>query len=439
MRTIPKNNLIVSLLVLTVSFATAQERVIIGLQDAINKAQIKNTQIKIAEQNKAISKAQYQQSTAVFLPSITVNNSVMTTNNPLNTFGFKLLQQTTTAADFNPTLLNNPEAVTNFSTQIQLQQPLVNIDGFYQRKAAKLAKTATEYSLNRTKDGIKLQVQSAYLKLQLSYKALEVVKQALKTAQANHKYVSDLYKQGLAQKSDVLNMEVYVASVKNQLQKTKSMLQNTSDQLAYILGDATKNKLYMPKDSLSLLQNVLDNKQSLDTKRADILAYKSQIEAQKQLLKASQSKFLPRANAFANYEWNTADILGFKANNYLVGLQLSWSVFSGGKHLNKIKQEKATLTKAKLGYKDYVAKTQLDFNKTKRQLADAFANLQRTKLAVSQSAEVLKITTNRFKQGLEKTTDLRNAQTQYQNKQLEYYQAILGYNLTYNYLKFLQH
>jgi len=424
---------------LLMSFLTsAQQTKTISLQDAINQAQLKNTQIKIAEQNKAISTAQYKQSMAVFLPNITVNNTVMATNSPLNTFGFKLLQQTTTAADFNPDLLNSPDAITNFSTQIQLQQPLINIDGFHQRKAAKLAKTASEYGLARTKDGIKLQVQTAYLKLQLSYKALDVVKQALKTVKANHKYVTDLYKQGLVQKSDVLNLEVYVASVENQLQQTESMVKNASDQLAYFLGNPNKTTTLVPTDSLSLIKNISDSKQVLTAQRTDILAYKSQVDAQKEMVKASQSKFLPRANAFANYEWNTADFLGFKANNYLVGLQLSWSVFNGGQHLNKIKQEKATLAKAQLGYKDYITKTELDFQKTKRQLEDALANLHRSKLAVSQSAEALKITTNRYKQGLEKTTDLLNAQTQYQSKQLEYYQAILMYNATYNYLKFLQ-
>jgi len=419
-------------------FASAQQTKKISLQDAINQAQLKNTQIKIAKQNKAISQAQYKQSMAVFLPNISVNNSIMATNSPLNNFGFKLLQQTTVMADFNPAVLNNPDEITNFSTQVQLQQPLINIDGFHQRKAAKLAKTASEYGLARTKDGIKLQVQTTYLKLQLSYKALDVVKQALKTVKANYKYVTDLYKQGLVQKSDVLNVEVYVAAVKNQLQKTESMVQNTSDQLNYILGNPNKTTTLIPSDSLSLIKNVSESKKVLTEQRTDILAYKLQVEAQKQMVKASQSKFLPRANAFANYEWNTANFLGFKANNYLVGLQLNWSVFSGGKHLNKIKQEKATLAKAELGYQDYISKTKLDFQKTKRQLDDALTNLHRSKLAVSQSAEVLKITTNRYKQGLEKTTDFLNAQTQYQSKQLEYYQAILMYNATYNYLKFLQ-
>ncbi len=419
-------------------FVSAQQNQTIGLQDAINQAQLKNTQIKIAEQNKAISNAQYQQSMAVFLPSLTLNNSVVVTNNPLNNFGFKLLQQKTTLADFNPAVLNNPDNITNFSTQIQLQQPLINIDGFHQRKAAKSAKIASEYGLTRIKDAIKLKVQSAYLQLQLVYKALAVVKQALVTAQANQKLVNDLYKQGLVQKSDVLNIDVYVATVKNQLQKTKSMVYNTSDQLAYLLGNKSKKTIFIPKDSLELLHKASNTILILNEQRADILAFKSKLNAQKQLVKASKSQFLPRANAFANYEWNTANFLGTKANNYLVGLQLSWSIFKGGKQLNKIKQEKAILEKSELGFQDYIAQTKLDLQKTKRQLEDALANLHRSKLAVSKSAEVLKITTNRYKQGLEKTTDLLDAETQYQSKQLEYYQAILSYNLTYNYLNFLQ-
>jgi len=419
-------------------FTSAQQQKTISLQDAINQASLKNTQIKIAEQNKAISDALYKQSMAVFLPNLTLNNSVVVTNNPLNNFGFKLLQQKTTLADFNPVVLNNPDDITNFSTQIQLQQPLINIDGFHQRKAAKSVKIASEYGLLRIKDAIKLKVQSAYLQLQLVYKALAVVKQALVTAQVNQKLVNDLYKQGLVQKSDVLNLEVYVATVKNQLQKTKSMIYNTSDQLAYLLGNKSKKIILVPKDSLELLQNTSNAITILNEQRADILAFKSKLNAQKQLVKASKSQFLPRANAFANYEWNTANFLGTKANNYLVGLKLSWSIFKGGKQLNKIKQERATLEKSELGFQDYIAQTKLDLQKTKRQLEDALANLNRTKLAVSQSAEVLKITTNRYKQGLEKTTDLLDAETQYQSKQLEYYQAILGYNLTYNYLNFLQ-
>ena len=84
-----------------------------------------------------------------------------------------------------------------------------------------------------------------------------------------------------------------------------------------------------------------------------------------------------------------------------------------------------------------MSKSQLELNKTKRLLTDAQRKLNLTQLAVEQSEEALRIRTNRFEEGLEKTTDLLLAETQYAQKQLDYYQTIFEYNSTKAYLKFL--
>ncbi|MDX1318061.1 MAG: TolC family protein, partial [Xanthomarina gelatinilytica] len=63
--------------------------------------------------------------------------------------------------------------------------------------------------------------------------------------------------------------------------------------------------------------------------------------------------------------------------------------------------------------------------------------LNLTKLALEQSEESLRIRTNRYEEGLEKTTDLLLAETQYAQKQLEYYQTIFEYNYAQAYLQFL--
>ena len=68
---------------------------------------------------------------------------------------------------------------------------------------------------------------------------------------------------------------------------------------------------------------------------------------------------------------------------------------------------------------------------------DAENKLILTALALQQSEEALRIRTNRFKEGLEKTSDLLMAETQYAQKQLEYYQTIFQYNYTQAYLQFL--
>ena len=76
-------------------------------------------------------------------------------------------------------------------------------------------------------------------------------------------------------------------------------------------------------------------------------------------------------------------------------------------------------------------------NKIKRMLTDAKEQLKLTQLALEQSKEMLRIRNNRFKEGLEKTSDLLMAETQYAEKQLAYYQTVYQYNFTKAYLEFL--
>ena len=84
-----------------------------------------------------------------------------------------------------------------------------------------------------------------------------------------------------------------------------------------------------------------------------------------------------------------------------------------------------------------MSKSNLELNKVKRQLIDAKSKLKLTDIAVQQSKESLRIRKNRFKEGLEKTSDLLMTETQLLNKQLEYYQTIFEYNFTQSYIQFL--
>ncbi len=62
-------------------------------------------------------------------------------------FGSKLNQEILTQNDFNPALLNDPSQIENYATKFEIQQPLINVDGIYQRKAAKTKMQAMHYRL----------------------------------------------------------------------------------------------------------------------------------------------------------------------------------------------------------------------------------------------------------------------------------------------------
>lgn len=414
----------------------AQNQIELSLDEAIIKAKSNNTDIRISQQDYAIAKASYEQSRAVILPKLNVSNTSTFTNNPLHAFGFKLLQQSVTVPDFNPDLLNDPGQVENFNTRIELLQPIINIDGWKERKAANLQLQAANLQTERQSDYVELEVIKTYMQLQLAYKSVVVIKKAKETALENQKIAKNSMDQGLIQNADYLNVEVRVTEIENQMQFANSNVKNVSDYLAFLIGENNEIS-YQPVSELALHVRNFDEDIQLNTNRNDIQAIQFGVDAQEQMLKSSKMSFIPRANAFANYEWNDDEVFGFGSNNYLFGLQLSWDIFGGYKNIGKIHQDKAQLEKANLNKKNYIAQSELELNKAKRQLTDVQNNVTLSKLALEQSEEALRIKTNRFEQGLEKTSDLLFVETQYQEKELGYYQAIFNYNYTLAYLNFL--
>ena len=396
-----------------------------------------NLQIKIAEKTYLSAKADYRQSNSLFLPNITASHTAISTTNPLMAFGSKLNQEILTPSDFNPDLLNNPAKTKNFATKFEIQQPLINIDGIYGRQAAKSKMDAYQLQTERTKEYLELDVSKAFMQLQLAYKAVKVLEKADVTGKANLKLVENYFKQGMLQKTDLLNVQVRVNEITNQLQYAKSNVQNASDYLGFLLNEDTTNKVYKPIEELDNTISIEVVNTQLSDNRKDIQAMNKSTEAYQKMLQSSKMNFLPRLNAFGSYELYDDTLFGTSANGYLVGAQLSWSLFDGYKSIGKMEKAKADFQKSEIETQQYKAQSQLDLNKTNRQLKDAENKVNLSKLAFEQSQEAYRIRQNRFTQGLEKTTDLLQSETQMIQKELEHLQSVFEYNFTKQYLQFL--
>ncbi|WP_026775597.1 TolC family protein [Polaribacter sp. Hel_I_88] len=431
-----KKSYILLLFLYLISFKIqAQEITPISKAAVLAKVSENNAAIKISEEAFNAAKADYNQTNAVFLPNITASHTGISTTNPLMAFGSKLNQGILTQNDFNPALLNDPTTTQNFATIIKVEQPLINLDGFYQRKAAKNKMEAMSLKTARTQDYLVFEVEKAYMQLQLAYKAVEVLEKALKASEVNKELAENSFKEGLLQRADVLNVEIRITEVKNQLQNAKSNVQNASNYLSFLMNDKT-DVIYIPSENLKLINVSIDNK-NISENRSDIKAMELALKGFEAMNKADKMAFLPRLNAFGSYEMYDNNIFQGDASGYVIGAQLSWDIFQGSKRFGKAQKSKAEFEKSKLEYNQYLSKSNLELNKAKRQLLDAKNRLALTNLAVKQSEESLRITKNRFKEGLEKASDLLVAESQFSQKQLEYYQTIFEYNFTQKYLEFL--
>lgn len=413
----------------------AQDTLIISKADVLEQVEKQNLKIKISEQELWSARGQYRQTNGLLLPSVSISHTGITTTNPLMAFGSRLNQQRIISADFNPDLLNNPDRIEDFATRVEVRQPLVNMDGFSRRKAARAQWEAASLNSERTREYLLLEVEKAYMELQLAYKTIEVLQKARLTVQQNLKQAQDQFEQGLLQKSDILAVEVRAIEIENQLQSARSQLGITSNYVSMLMNDSSF-PILKPSDPLKISGITLEAETVLED-RKDIRAMEAATRAYKQQYQADKMNFLPRLNAFGVYEMHDQDIFEGAATGYLIGAELKWDVLQGTKRFGKAQESKANYEKSRLELAEYKANSQVELNRARRMLQDAQRSLEFTTLALEQSREALRIRTNRYQQGLEKTSDLLAAESQYAQKELEYYVNIFQLNYSWAYLQFL--
>jgi outer membrane protein TolC len=408
----------------------------LSLNQAITLAQANNKTIRLADLDERTAIANYKQTQASYLPQIDFSYTAITTNNPLNAFGFKLQQRTIAPNDFNPELLNHPSATPDYTAKLAVQQPLINMDMFYQRKGAEKQTEVYQYKTQRTKEYLTFQVQKAYLELQLAYSAVQVLNEALQTSEAIKTYTDNHFKQGLIQKSDMLNAQVQVAALTSNLAKAKSNIDNASDYLSLLMGEKT-GVVYRLTDVITAYQQPFKPVHEIALTRADFLAMQKGIEASNLMIKSTKLSYLPKLNAFGNYQYNDSRLTGFGANAYLAGIQLSWNVFNGNRTKNTIITQKLERDKLITQLAIQKDQSQLELDKGYRDLADARSEIAQSATAIEQAAEALRILQNRYQQGLVNTTDVLLAQTQLSQQKFALAQAQFTANLTLAYLQFL--
>lgn len=365
-----KRTTIITLSVIWLSLSVqAQSHRHITVEDAVNIAVENNSNIKISNLDRKIANADYHQTDAIFLPQVTLGYTALTTNNPLNAFGFLLQQESVTAMDFDPAKLNNPGATQNYGTQVEAKLPLLNQDMIYARKGARAQEEVYKYKAERTKEYIEFEVRKAYTGLQMAYQARNILQKSLEDVKLIHRSVTNFYNQGLIQKSDVLNAQVQVNTIESALAKAESNIHNASNGLRLLMGQDISDEVYTA-DSLVQKREIY-TETTLSLFRPDIMALQKAVDATDMILKSSRMAFLPRINAFGSYNLNDSKAFKFRNDSYLAGINLSWDIFSGNRNRSKMKSAQYQKGRMQEELNLHIKKEQLELDKARRDLNDS--------------------------------------------------------------------
>jgi len=420
--------LIIGISVLAMQKVTAQDRLELTLKDAVNLATKNNWEIQKAQQNVGIASAAHNQSKAVFLPNVNLSETFITTTDPLMSFGLKLKQEIVTTQDFNPEFLNNPTRIENYATVLKIEQPIFNPDGIIAKKAAAKGKEAAKHNMSWTKSMTSFKVKTVYFNLKLGYEQQRTVLSALAAAKANETVAKDLYEQNLINKADLLSAELRVTELESQVLSVQNYLSNLNISLTHLLG-LDHDTIIRPIDSVPLniyAQNELQI-EKISENRNDIKAIQLQMEASSLMLKSSKSSLIPKLNAFGSYELNDLNPFGNGANNYTVGAKLEWDIFKGGTNLGKVQTALHQKRLSEINYKEKISNENRALKQIQNDIKLAIQKITLTELASKQAEEAYRIRKDRFEQGMEKTSDVLQAESEMTHKKLENLQSINNY------------
>lgn len=408
----------------------------VTLQQAVKIALEKNPQRKAALADASVAAADIKLARSALLPRATFSETVVRGNDPVYVFGSKLRQQDFSAADFALNVLNTPTPFSNFATRFGGTWNL--FDSFASWRGidrAERVKEAAGHELERADQEIIFRVIDAYYAVLLESKHLEVVEQALATAQAILDRSKNRFDSGVVVESDYLSSQVRLAARKQELIRTQNNLVLARAQLSTALGSSAQTE-FDATDALAEKKLPALSLEEVETRavreRPDLKRLRAERAAQQRSVAIAKSAFGPRVTGFADWEADNRSFLaGGGGSNWTAGLEIQVDLFQGGAKRAELSHEQALQAKVAAAEEISTDAIRMEVRRAFYDVDAASQQLEVARAAIASAQESLRINQNRYDSGLATISDLLSAEEAARRSQADYWDTIYRYYTGY--------
>ncbi|MBP7148160.1 MAG: TolC family protein [Acidobacteria bacterium] len=414
MTTIPAR-LGAALLLLLVAAAPAAAQPTLTLERAIEIALANNPGIGVADAAVEVAAAGVQEAAAQRWPRAQVEETFFRTTNPVFVFGNLLGQEAFGPQHFDPAFLNQPPELNNWNSRLSVTQPLWT-GGRIARglAAARQAGVAAEADRERSRERVIHDVIGAYTGAVLAASQLDVAREALETARAHTKLVSDLRQAELVVQSDVLQAQVRESEMDETVIRAESGLAIARAALNAALGRDLDEPYELPRDVAVELPAEPDLErltgQALQ-QRSDLRAAGARERAAAEMVRVARGSYLPEVGASGMYEANAEDFIGADGSNWSVAVAARWTLFDASATRARVRRAVAEERQAERMRSGLELQAGLEVRQAYHELRAARERVARAHRAAELAREGLRIVEDRYREGLTTLVELLAAQT----------------------------
>lgn len=278
---------------------------------------------------------------------------------------------------------------------------------YHHRKNAQAIENAQQYRLKASKQELILAIKTLYIALLQQKEQLLVFEDSIKLLEQQLKETSEFFRVGLVAKNNVLQVEVSLANAKQNYLAAKSNLAYLQKDLEHYAGrtllleELEEVQFQIPEMNLQQLESMmLEN-------RSELKALQHEHSAQYYTLQSTNGAYLPSVELVGEKSFaTTAD-----RDDQIVGrLEVSLNLFEGFSSYYATQRERANLLALGAQIAELKQQLHLQLFQAHESYTLALSAYQVAQEALIQAEENYRIVSNRYKERVETTSHLIDAE-----------------------------
>jgi outer membrane protein len=387
----------------------------LSLKDAVRLALEKHPSIEAVGAEVKAAETRIQQAHSGYLPKLNYSESWQRSDNPVFVFSSLLTQHQFSEQNFAIGLLNRPDALNNFQSQVVLDQTVWDAGATKRQvRSAELGQQMAGENQRRARMDVIASVVRSYNGVKLSQESLRVAGEAVRSAQADLQRAETVRAAGMATDADLLAIRVHLAAMREQEIRRSYDAQIAQAALNEALGLPldTPHELTTPLTVLAAVatpaaQEEESARQSRpETRQVRLSATLAQTQSE-----AARAALLPQVSFRVAFEADRQRFINRGGANWFAGASLRWNLFNGFADKARIEEASQAVIRAKAEQRQIDSAVSLQVRRAYLDLKAAQERIQVAEAAVAEAEEGLRIVKNRYENGLTNVTELLRSET----------------------------
>jgi len=395
----------------------AQDTLQLSLEEAVKMAHEKNTNVLNSKLDLQISERKIKETIAMGLPHLDIKSA----------YTFLPVVPSIVFGDDPNAAPIDLGVKHNLTTDLTASQLIFNGSYIVGLQATKVLNNLAIQNDEKTLLDVNESVINTYQMIQLSEESLKILKQNLDNVLKTQYEISEMYKQGFMEKTDVDQLEVTANVLRNTINQVESNLDmayrllkiqiGIDEAIPVAVSDSTESF-----EALILQSNQLIAEKFVLTNNVDYKLVETSKKLAELNVKNEKSSYLPVITGFYNRTHKlNSPVFDFTPKN-MFGVNLNLPVFASGQRKFLIDQKELEVEKRE-NTRLFVSQSLImQANQVKSDVEIKAEKYKNQKLSKELTDDIYQRTLEKYREGLVTSLDLANTQNQFLNNLTNYYQ-----------------